>query len=198
MNYCPKCGFEVRDMKFCPKCGFELIKAKDKNSGETFAEATAIGVDYRALLLESKADHYLPIFDRMNEKSHASWNWCAFFFGPMWFAYRKLYGWAAIVFFSQIILGVIFGLMSSAESEIAFRLVLLIIAGIFAQRADYELKRRIDRLILEMPSDESARRIYIQKKGGTSAGGLIIALAAVILIRVISVMIVGLAGASQY
>ena len=213
MNYCPKCGFEVREMKFCPKCGFELQnKSTDSpviiNNTDTIIVGEDISdseqgtqfvfEDYRAELIGEKANHYLPIFDGMTEKDHASWNWCAFLFGPMWFAYRKLYGWAVIVFVVQNVVSALFGLLSFSASGLLARIAGLVIAAIFAQRANYELKKRVDRLILEMPSDDNERRLFIKKKGGTSAIALLIAIVIVLSFAAASIMLAGLAGASQY
>lgn len=211
MNYCPKCGFEVRNMKYCPKCGFELQDKTSESPGEmknngailageevsdTEQEQRFVFEDYRADLIGPKADHYLPIFDGMNEKDHASWNWCAFLFGPIWFAYRKLYSWAAITFFAQIAVGFIFGFINFSASSVLARLCGLILAAIFAQRANYELKKRIDRLILEMPADEKGRRSYSKTKGGTSVLGLIGAI--VIILAVYAIFMMLIVGAGTY
>ncbi len=52
----------------------------------------------------TKADYYLPRFRRMARGgSNASWNWAAFFFGPLWLLYRKMYGLGAIVMILEII-----------------------------------------------------------------------------------------------
>ncbi len=60
-----------------------------------------------------KAEYYLPRFRRMAKNGkHSSWNWAAFFFGPLWLLYRKMYAYGAIV--------IILELLQAAVSEIAF------------------------------------------------------------------------------
>ena len=62
----------------------------------------------------TKADYYLPRFRRMARGgSSASWNWAAFFFGPLWLLYRKMYGLGAIV--------MIFEIIQTAVMEISYK-----------------------------------------------------------------------------
>ncbi len=52
----------------------------------------------------TKSDFYLPRFRRMaRDGSSASWNWAAFFFGPLWLLYRKMYGLGTVVMILEIL-----------------------------------------------------------------------------------------------
>ncbi len=59
--------------------------------------------DWRAFI-GPQAERYLAIHQRMRQARYrgrwasfqASWHWPAFFFPPLWFWYRRLYGWALL------------------------------------------------------------------------------------------------------
>ncbi|WP_432738468.1 DUF2628 domain-containing protein [Maridesulfovibrio sp. FT414] len=42
---------------------------------------------YRSMFRQFAANH---------GRFRSTWNWCAFFFGPVWFLYRKMYVWAMV------------------------------------------------------------------------------------------------------
>ncbi len=67
-----------------------------------------------AAFVGAKSEYYLPRFRRIARNgSSASWNWAAFFFGPLWLLYRKMYGLGAIV--------MILELLQTAVTEIAYK-----------------------------------------------------------------------------
>ncbi len=55
----------------------------------------------------NEADKYLTKFKKFygdgRDKFAFTWNWSAFFFIVAWMAYRKLYGWALVVFFLSFV-----------------------------------------------------------------------------------------------
>ncbi len=55
----------------------------------------------------AKADKYLTKFRKFHvdgrDKFAFTWHWPAFFFGMLWMAYRKLYGWALVVFLLSLV-----------------------------------------------------------------------------------------------
>ena len=56
-----------------------------------------------AAVVGTKSEYYIPRFRRMARNgSSVSWNWAAFFFGPYWLLYRKMYGLGTIVLVLQI------------------------------------------------------------------------------------------------
>lgn len=64
----------------------------------------------------TKADYYLPRFRRMaRNNSSASWNWAAFFFGPLWLLYRKMYGLGVILMILEV--------LQTAVTEIAYKAI---------------------------------------------------------------------------
>lgn len=73
-----------------------------------------------AAFVGTKADYYLPRFRRMARNgSSASWNWAAFFFGPLWLLYRKMYAWGAIV--------MILELLQTAVTQISYKALGLVV-----------------------------------------------------------------------
>lgn len=187
MNFCPKCGFELNDMKFCPKCGFDVSSAERQHDAVApGADTSTSGAvpemfDLRAALVEKKPEHYIPIFDRLEQPGASSWNWCSFLFSPYWFAYRKLYAWAAFAIFVPMIVGfaVAFVMLTAGVSDGVCDAVAKAIgigfALFFGAKGNYFYKRKIDKLVAEAPSEPSKREQYIKSNGGVSVPMMIVA-----------------------
>ncbi len=209
MNFCPKCGFPTENMNFCPKCGFELKVSESEASNdtnlrsdpleliETTVERSSLTNEsksheqsraddikmLRSALVGEKADHYVPIFEDLDRTGGSSWNWCGCLFSPYWFAYRKMYGWAAIAIAVPLVLGFIVGLMLisySGDTDTiingASRFIGIACAIFFGVVSNKAYKKRIDKLVDEAPKETDALNKYIKSKGGVSAGGMILAL----------------------
>ena len=133
----------------------------------------------RAALIGRNVEHYLPIFDRL-DKGGSSWNWCGFFFGPMWFGYRRLYGWAAIAFVIPLIVGFVLGaILYSVQADELTMNAFSVLAALpfrifFAIVANKAYKKRIDNLAVRMPVNEEERARYIQSNGDISEGALVL------------------------
>ncbi|MGG7178148.1 DUF2628 domain-containing protein [Clostridium paraputrificum] len=85
---------------------------------------------------DKKTEFYMEKWTRYQENDKfISWNWPAFFFGLIWFAYRKMYGIAGIIFgisiLSSIFTSVIFDL-SGLNSLIS--LAVMIGSGLLANQ----------------------------------------------------------------
>ena len=137
----------------------------------------------RAPLIGKNAEHYLQIFEMLDQRGGSSWNWCGFFISFIWFAYRKLYGWAAIAYLTPLIGGfacAVFLYSSSLDDtviSVILRILGLIVNIIFARVANGAYKKRIDKLVNEMPENEAAKAGYIKSKGGVSVVAAIIMVA---------------------
>ena len=94
----PKNGV-IGEMPADPMAGGPIYREIKGN--EKIGEYT---VDEYASVIKQNVPKFMPrfmMFSKTNRK--VSWNWAAFFFGPFWFAYRRMYGYAAaallLVFF---------------------------------------------------------------------------------------------------
>ena len=61
------------------------------------------------------ADTYLQVYEGMRAATGAkrilprSWNWSAFLLGFVWFFYRKMYAYGALLLFAPMVVGYLFG-----------------------------------------------------------------------------------------
>lgn len=108
---------------------------------------------------------YANKFQQMQAlNSKTSWNWCSFLFGACWFAYRKMYGIAAI-----------YAVIATVLSKIGYlgallQLALWICAGLFA---NYFYKQHVEEELRNIKMmDQNNKSYYIAKKGGTSVGAI--------------------------
>lgn len=199
MKYCPKCGFNVENMKFCPKCGLELDENmfnKATIDDETLKADNSKNYDsidknqLRAEIVRKNAEHYTQVFESMDKLNNGSWNWCGFLFGPMWFAYRKMYLWSIITFIGPILIGIIlaFCMINHLDQfDIVSRCVSLAISIAFGFIANRIYKKRVDDIIEQLPASETARSDYLQKKGGTNPIAMIIMIIIILSYRVFDV-----------
>ena len=211
MKYCPKCGSITEDENlYCPKCGygFDSLEIQDNLEGSIIEDRVypvtkeSITIkdnneirSLRAALIGKKADYYIPVFEKLDRKG-VSWNWFAFFVGPYWFGYRKMYGWAAIAFILPQLLGYVFAisayLLSSISNESVKAIISIvglscnIVIGIVANNV---YKKRIDKLVMEAPKNSDDRNIFIKAKGGVSIPGLIITTIICFTISAISIIL---------
>lgn len=119
---CPRCGEHMKnDTLFCPRCGQPSIRPQDANPfGQSVPFTGAnifqgmpffnpyggvspdekienVPVPEVAEFVQSNTQYYIPRFKKMGERKKGKlfgWNWGAFFFGYLWFFFRKnvLYG----------------------------------------------------------------------------------------------------------
>lgn len=103
---CPYCGNEVEAGTFtCPNCGAPLIPVGPpvKNpyaSMAGFDESERIGeftIGDFALYVRRSVRKYIPLFKTIEEGRKITFNWGAFFFGPVWYFFRRIYS-VGIVF----------------------------------------------------------------------------------------------------
>ncbi len=111
---CLRCGNEIKDNEqICSKCGYN--KNSSPNNDNKFA-TNNIGVlntnpidkeeSERRLTIQKQFDELVEIYigSMYYNFKKGSFSWCAFFFGPLYFLYRKLY---AVGIFIIILNGII-------------------------------------------------------------------------------------------
>lgn len=167
---CPACGaVHNAGDNFCVVCGARLHAGNQAfipvpNVPWYYAGPDPIisENDLTAFIWDS-ADFYNKKFRiMMLTNSNVSWNWAAFLFGGCWLVYRKMYGVCALYHLIGFIVRLIFqsGILAGIAS-----LVLWICFGIFGN-AIY--KRYVESHIIQAKNlDETSKKNYYIKKGGT-------------------------------
>lgn len=111
--------------------------------------------------------HYRRKFESMRTlQQRTSWCWPAFFFGPAWMLYRKMYGCAMGTMLLAMLLGVL------GKSSSLLNLCLMVGTGLFG---NYLYMCTIQARVTKMRGfDPRNAQIFIEKYKGTSVTGLII------------------------
>jgi len=171
--YCSSCGAKssIRNA-YCSYCGNPLgvdtrqmvLNPNFWKPQQDFAyddrEAFIANVYY---FVEKKALYYTAKFEKMrNSGNTASWNWPAFFFSFMWFAYRKMYG----IAFGILALNFFLLLLPGSASN----LILSVVSGIMGNNLYYKFYLKESEKARLMPDVQ--RHQYLSSRGGTSAGAV--------------------------
>jgi len=110
--YCSDCGLTFNaEVRYCSSCGKNLYKSSETTSStrsDTVSySSSSSGKQYESLsdeeMLQSfVGSNYHYYLDKWNSapspQKRAGWNWAAFFFGPLWLAFRKMYRQLAIYY----------------------------------------------------------------------------------------------------
>ncbi len=102
--FCSKCGKETSDgSSFCQHCG-ENLSGPQHGGAQAQIMTAGLTVDDFSTFVGKNSETYLPKFAKFNagglDSFKATWHWPALFVPFWWMLYRKLYGWAALVFFT--------------------------------------------------------------------------------------------------
>ncbi|MGO0063457.1 DUF2628 domain-containing protein [Brevibacillus fluminis] len=155
--------------KYCEKCGTQLanqVTAVVHSHGET-RQGTEISQDDLIVFVGNNQAYYLQKWmTSLQPEKRSGWNWVAFFFAPMWFAYRKMYLQAFIFFIVQsIVSSITFGITGLAGA---------IIGGLFGNAYYYKhAKQKIQQTMLSTDNPDM-RKMKLMQAGGTSKGALIL------------------------
>ena len=112
--------------------------------------------------LTSNQDYYFAQFNKMRDfNKNTSWNWVAFFFPVIWFAYRKMYLLAVLVAVASSVLN------SILSSAFVGNLVVGVALGLFG---NIKYLEHMQNTFIEAEAlrSESSRQSYLNEKGGTS------------------------------
>lgn len=126
--------------------------------------------------IKTKQDYYMKKFSKMeNSNNSISWNWCSFIFGAAWFAYRKMYGFAAAYCIISYLTAAIPGI------GLYINFLLWILSGILG---NYFYKQHTEKHLQAATNlSDYEKSNYIHKKGGTSIGA-VFALYAIIFVTI--------------
>lgn len=115
---CLKCGNEIKDdEQICSKCGYN--KNAMSNTDNPFGVKSQGIYNPNAVDKEKaqeKLDHEKQFYDLVEiyigpkyyNFKKGSFSWCAFFLGPLYIAYRKMYSVSIIVYIINITLTILF------------------------------------------------------------------------------------------
>lgn len=116
---CLKCGKELKDNEqICSNCGYnkDSISNTDnpfgvRNQGIYNPNAVDKEVAEERLEHEKQFNSLVEIFigPKYYNFKKGSFSWCAFFFGPLYIAYRKMFGVSIIVYIINILITLFFG-----------------------------------------------------------------------------------------
>ena len=94
-----------------------------------------MNVLFKTMLGEKNSHYYLKQFELLEndrKKYKVSWNWAAFFAGPLWALYRKMYVWCLVIFILNKLLGTLGG-----DASLLFNILILIVPNmVFALYAN--------------------------------------------------------------
>jgi len=207
---CLKCGNEIKDNEqICGKCGWN--KNNIQNNDNQFA-TNNIGVLNtnpvdkeevdRRLANQKQFDELVEIYigDKYYNFKKGSFSWCAFFLGPIYFAYRKLYGIAVVLFILSVIISSIFTrnissltmLKSSTIISIVVTLVIKIFEGkIFKNFYFEESIERVAQIRRKNP-DLGFNQLteLVRRKGGTNILAAILPFLLIIILIILSASLI--------
>lgn len=135
----------------------DIMQSMD-NPYETDDEVDFIGVNQA---------YYMSKFMRLRDMHDSkSWNWSAFFIGPWWFMYRRMYWQAVIIYFAYF-----FIFFMRPEMMLIMWFIGYVVQGLFG---NYFYMKRIEKLSYFVKTmKEPYRTKYIKKNKGTNIGAVV-------------------------
>ncbi|WP_297888024.1 DUF2628 domain-containing protein [Sulfurihydrogenibium sp.] len=121
------------------------------------------------LFVGKNADYYIAKWEELGDSGKVSWNWAAFMFGLLWFAYRKMYPHAFGFMMFSLLLQYIQVVMKTHPVVIGISNILISVAiGMFGNYLYYQYAKKKIKEIKENVQDEKLRTVEIVRNGGTS------------------------------
>ncbi len=125
--------------------------------------------EYLRIFVGKNADYYISKWEELGEEKKFSWNWPAFFFGLLWFAYRKMYPHTFAMLIFNIILYIVQVKFNTAEIIIAItNLSISILIGMFGNYLYYDYAKSKVEEIKNQVQDEKKLYVELARNGGTS------------------------------
>ena len=188
---CPECNASISDQALqCPQCGYVQQAPQSAPLAPEPASAAPVAASDDELLDAAigpvNKSYYRPKFDRFAAgQGSVSWNWPAFFVTIFWMLYRRMYGYALLVWFVLpmifVIVAAIIGGISGDPAVYGGTYYLLwmvfgfILIPMFANRLYYRhATKKIARAkALFSNEEDQLREVY--RTGGTGGAGIIVA-----------------------
>ena len=133
-------------------------------------DASGMAKDEEDSYIQTKLEYYKAKFAQMRRTgSKGSWNWSAFLAGPLWFIYRRMYGWG----FALLGLEFVLSRMQNAYL-ILFQLGVTIVVGAMGNSL---YMAQIDRCVNEGKYlHASQKSLHVDKNGGVNSTAVILAI----------------------
>ncbi|WP_102691420.1 DUF2628 domain-containing protein [Rummeliibacillus pycnus] len=140
------------------------------------------------VFVNDNADYY----ERKWRKKY-SWNWAAFFLGYFWLGYRRMYRVLLSIVVIQMVIGLLFSQANSDAYDNIIRFITFI-TGIFLGVYGNKLyKNKAEKTIVHVGNfklNEQDELREIEQRGGTSIGGIFLAIGIMFASAIIEVMII--------
>jgi hypothetical protein len=111
-----------------------------------------------------------------------SWNWAAFFFGPTWMTYRKMYLYSCMFVATVVVVAIC---AQAFDSRLISAMFSFAIAGLCGYQGNHWYKLHAEKKLREIApsgaSDEAVQRRLV-KEGGTNSGAAAAVLAVTLLL----------------
>lgn len=200
--YCRYCGHLLKEEdRFCSNCGksiditiekeqtgyVHLIKEESEPRIEILEHTdSSLEGDSEESFVGKNYDYYIGKWDKIETKRNkTSWNWAAFFLGPFWFGYRKMY--IPILFFgvAYLIIDLFLYLSQYEYTEENYfyspidRAIALPISILLGLLGNYIYLKHTNKYIDKsnlLPLNVEQKKLWLKKKGGTSWLGVLITL----------------------
>ena len=182
--FCTNCGNELFDQaNFCQHCGTKKATQTanhDSQTGHTNAEGTNEEVESHEtekmikLFIGKNQDYFLSKWKQEN-----SWNWAAFFFGIIYLGYRKMYRYIFITIGILLALDVVLLIMNPFYPTFLDFVVGMVVAVVLGLKANDLYKKEVEDKVASIEAStlsKDTKLQWIKNKGGTSIGGIFIAL----------------------
>lgn len=201
--FCPKCGQELDTNNICSNPSCPSNRVNEYNASTNYSYNNSNNYDFNShnnnyewdgissieiidFIGYKNTDYYMDKWNKYKENTKfISWNWPAFFFGLIWFAYRKMYGFAGILFGIGVLSNIIFeGLIDSSGLSLLCSLIIMVCSALFGNQLYIKFcVKKISRIKSALPNitseDLSAR---LKANGGITWVPVIIFVAIYVLI----------------
>jgi hypothetical protein len=164
-----------RNFTIPPQNEFAAIAPDGAATGDPSSPRRDIFEGYYAFdaVIIRNSKYYLPKFKKFVDRGNGfslTWNGAAFFFGPIWALYRKLYFWGAIeILVSFIPLWRAVGFLQSHWFPLGLDIVLSVVWGTVGNYLYFRKARRMIRKAESCSPSTSNLNLLLARQGGVNA-----------------------------
>jgi Protein of unknown function (DUF2628). len=182
--FCSNCGASLNNQShFCSSCGTKVASPNAGAMGKEQPDARG-QADLTEKLIGKNAAYYISRWARPGQRK--GWNWATAFWWFLWLGYRKMYRDLIFVNFAFVLGTTFVELIGRPDLILGLNAGLFVYFGMYGNVYYRNHISKLEQKHLSNPA------LYpVEKIGGTSVGGIFIALGVGVLGSLISVMITG-------